>query len=483
MNVAKNALYNILGFAVPIALSLLTVPMYLHSIGQERYGVLSISWLFMGYFGLFDFGLGRAVTHRLSSLVNIDNTKRSEIFFSAMAVSLTLSIVGSAILYFIGNFFFGYQLKVDESLRREIISAIPLLALAVPVATSSGILLGTLQSQQRFFVGNIISASSTIAFQLFPLIVAWIYGPNLFLLLGSGLAARVVGIAGLAIAVSTDLAPPAKVNFSECRRLIKYGGWVAITSVIGPILMITDRFFIGATLGAAAVAAYTIPAQLADRIQTIPQAVVGALFPALSASDKEAADRLIDDAFRSMISLLTLPITLAIFLLPWLLHLWLGDDVPRDSGLIGQILVIGYWANASAFISYAWLQAMGRPDLVTKALAFEIPIYLILLWLSLRYFGLAGAAAALSVRYIIDLLVLSRLGHLNSYPITSISIFIIMFISLSLSEQVEFASLLWYSLAIGCCGAAAIFSWIFAPRSGRQFVKNRLKRSLDRMGP
>jgi hypothetical protein len=60
--VSRNAIYNLVGETVPILAALLAIPVLIRSLGTDRFGLLTIVWMVIGYFGLFDFGLGRALT-------------------------------------------------------------------------------------------------------------------------------------------------------------------------------------------------------------------------------------------------------------------------------------------------------------------------------------------------------------------------------------------------------------------------------------
>lgn len=409
MSIRRNTIYNLAGSLAPTVLSLLTVPIYLKLVGSERYGVLAIAWLLLGYFGLLDLGMSRATSFRIAAQKDAPASARAGTFWAALFVNASMGVLGGVLLWLAAGYFFGSAMKIDESLRAETLSAAPLLAAAVPIATITGVLTGALQGRQRFLQINLISSISTALFQLLPLTIAWALGPNLTGLLLGAIAARLLGAAVLAQQCWAEVGRghAVEVRRDEIMALLKYGGWVSITSIFGPILFLVDRFVIGATLGARAVTDYTVPYQLASRTAILPSALTTAMFPRLSsASDAEKAqlNRL---ASLTLVGALS-PIFLGgIYIMGPFLDLWVGDEVGSGAAWVGRIVLVAMWANALALISFTRLQATGRPDLVTKILLCEIPPYLALLAVLTNGFGLAGAAIATATRSLVDYLLLT----------------------------------------------------------------------------
>ena len=63
---AKNSLINLAGFALPLAVGLITIPLIVRGFGVERFGLLTLAWAVIGYFSLFDMGIGRAITQLIA---------------------------------------------------------------------------------------------------------------------------------------------------------------------------------------------------------------------------------------------------------------------------------------------------------------------------------------------------------------------------------------------------------------------------------
>ncbi len=409
MSVSRHTGYNLLGQVIPIILSLVTVPIYLKLVGADRYGVLAIAWLFLGYFGLFDLGLSRASSYRIAALRDAPAGSRADTFWAALIVNVLMGVVGGLVLWAVAGYFFGHVFKVDERLRPEMVAAVPFLAASVPIATLTGVLTGGLSGREKFLELNTISIVSTALFQLIPMCLAWVIGPNLPLLLSGAVAARMMAAAYLAFRCYTELAAghPFRIKRDEVTILLKYGGWVSLAGLFAPLLFMADRFVIGAVLGARAVSNYTVPYQLASRIQILPSSLSSALFPKLSSAGPEEQEVLSEKATRALASLLFVPFIGAIFVVEPFLHFWVGRSLDGQAGAVARVMLIGLWANAFALLAFTRIEASGRPDMITKIMLVECPPYFVALYFGMMSFGIMGAAFAAAGRSIGDFLLLT----------------------------------------------------------------------------
>ena len=57
---ARNTIWNLLGQVLPMMAGLVTLPVIIRGIGLDRFGVLSLAWIVVGYLGLLDLGIGQS---------------------------------------------------------------------------------------------------------------------------------------------------------------------------------------------------------------------------------------------------------------------------------------------------------------------------------------------------------------------------------------------------------------------------------------
>lgn len=273
MSIAKNASYNLIGSLIPLVVSLVTVPLYLHAIGLERYGVLALCWTLLGYMGFLNLGLGPSVAQKMATLRKTDGAERESVFWTSLWVSLAMGLVAGLVVYGAADAYFTRMKDLPVGLSREIADARAWLAAIIPVILLSSVLTGALQGHERFLAINVITSSMSILMSVAPLAVAYVFGPHLSGLLAAALAVRVGSLLALYLMCRSTIPirQVRRLELSHVRNLLTFGGWVTASAVMAPLLVTFDRFVIGAMLGAAAVSIYTIPHNLVGRLFVIPK--------------------------------------------------------------------------------------------------------------------------------------------------------------------------------------------------------------------
>ena len=479
MSIGRNALYNFVGTAVPTVLALVTVPAYLKLIGPERYGVLAIAWLVLGYFGVFDLGLGRATSQRISTLRDAGADARATAFGTALVSNLCVGLVGALIMWPASYVMFSMEMKLAPAMLVETLAALPLLALAVPVATTLGVLSGALMAREKFFLTNRISITNTCLFQILPLSVAWFFGPNMVTLLAASITARMVGLVLYWIECRREFGADAfrRYDRGQLRELLSYGGWVTVSAIFSPFIQVIDRFLIGAMLGSYAVTVYVVPTQLTSRVQTVSGALCNALFPRMAMASGEDADRLARDAVGVQLALLTPLIAGAFVLMQNGMEFWVGRKLGLETTPIARILLLAAWLNMFANVPFARLQAKGRPDLVTKVMLSELPFFLVALYFSVVHWGVLGAAVVYFARFVVDLSALNWVSSRRFDHFAPIAGSLCAFGLINLALPHVSAGLgVRFLLAVIVGLLFAVQSWIVLPPQLREVVRKRLHR-------
>ena len=91
---ARNTLWSLLGQALPMVAAVLAIPLLVRGLGTERFGILTLTWTVIGYFSLFDFGLGRSLTQVVAERLGSGRTEElPALVWTSMLMILGLGVV------------------------------------------------------------------------------------------------------------------------------------------------------------------------------------------------------------------------------------------------------------------------------------------------------------------------------------------------------------------------------------------------------
>ncbi len=400
----------------PMAVALFAIPRLISGLGDERFGLLSMVWMLVGYFSVFDLGLGRALTKTVAEKLGAGRVADVPgVFWTAFSMMVLLGAAGGLIVFFIAPWLAGHALKIAPALQPETLSSFRAVAYGLPVIITITGLVGTLEACHRFPLINAIRVPTGAFTFVGPLLVlpftSSLY-PVVLVLLAGRLVEWVIFFV-CCFRVVPGLRGGWTFRRDSVPGLLGFGGWMTISNILLPLMIHIDRFLIGAIRSVAEVAYYVTSAEIVVKLLILPRAWVSALFPAFAAHFHQRP-RETSELFAQSIRLLLatlFPVVLGIVLFaPEGLTLWLGPEYGERSAPVMRWLTAGIFLYSLAFVPTSLLQAIGRPDLTAKVHAIELPLYLGLASLLIHRFGIRGAATAWVLRATFDAICLFLLA-------------------------------------------------------------------------
>lgn len=411
-SVARNTIWNLVGQALPMLVAVASMPFLIGGLGAERFGFLAIAWVVVGYFGLFDFGLGQALTRSLADILARGAASAAPpLVWNAILANVVLGLAGAILLALVGPWLAEHALQLPEALRKEGIAAFYVLAASVPFVVLSAALRGALEAAGRFDLVNLVKIPVSMVNYAAPLAVL-LFTTHLAVVVLVIALGRVVACAAYGYLMVSRL-PAVRGEWTPSiepiKPLLRFGGWLTVTNILVPVIVSVDRFIISAVVSIGAVAYYAAPYEVITKLWVFSGALLGVLFPIFSSFGDGAGGRIPALADRAVLvlSAVTLPlVAIALGFAHELLSVWLGADFAARSASVARWLAVGVFVNVLAQVPLTAIHGLGRADITAKLLAAELAGYVALAWVLAGRFGIEGVAAAWAIRAVVNALAL-----------------------------------------------------------------------------
>lgn len=413
MSIKKNTYWNIFGSVAPMLVGLISIPILLENLGTEKLGILTLVWALIGYFSIFDFGLGRALTQRVSLLRSKNNSDDISLTSKyGMILMLIIGSIGAALCQLLLSNFSLAFLNFSEEAYIDSKAAIQLAILAIPITTVTSGFKGILEGFEDFKATSLLRALLGLLNFSTPILSLFLYGPSLEKIVFFLVISRLIILifhGYLALPRVNIFLKPKQSPKKYIADIFYFGSWLTVSNIISPLMVNSDRFVISIILGASIVAYYSIPAEFLIKFLIIPAALTTTLFPRFSqliAIDRNKAILIFYKSIR-IIFIFSFPLMLVISILAFYgLSLWLGEEFANNSYIVVIILSIGILFNSIAQVPHAFLQANGNVKLTSIVHVFEFILYLPMLIVFINTFGIIGAAISWTLRAFFDFLIL-----------------------------------------------------------------------------
>ena len=152
--IARNALWNLAGYATPLIAAVVVIPILIRSLGTARYGVLTIAWGLVGYFGFFDIGLDNALTKLIAERIGKGSEEIRDLIYTGFVIMAATGVAGGIILAALSHSLAYSWFRVPGALAHETALVFCIFSAALPFVITSSCFRGTLAAYQRFDLIN-----------------------------------------------------------------------------------------------------------------------------------------------------------------------------------------------------------------------------------------------------------------------------------------------------------------------------------------
>lgn len=476
--IAKNSIFNLLGQVLPMIAGVATIPFIVRGLGADAYGILSIAFMVLGYFSIFNLGLSRATVKFVAENLSPENRhKVPELVWTSLTLLVALGCAGGALAAVFVPVSVTHFFKMPSSYVAEARTALFILCASMPVMLANDGLRGVLEAAQRFDLVNYVRVPASVTYYLAAALVIpfGIRVPGIVLLMIAIRTASCFAYLLMCFYVIPELKHSVRFSKAALRPLAAFGGWIMISNVTGPVFGYLERFMIASVLSVGMLTYYSVPYDLVSKMIIFPASIVPSLFPYFSyhgARTRAEVSEVTSRTAKYLLLVLTPVAAIFIFFAKDILGLWMGAHFAAQSAAVMQIVAMLFFLNAFAMIPFTSVQALGRPELKAVLDLLVLPIYAAFAWWFMHKWGVSGAALAKLLVTIVDLTALYLFawklkafslrscvsGPLSRAIVASAALMLAVFGVASLHEKL----LITIPLVLFCFAAYAIVFWMAA---------------------
>lgn len=409
--VAVTALSSAFAKAIGIATTLISVPLTIGYLGEERYGVWMTISTVSALLAFADFGIGNGLLNAISQADGKDDRELARVYVSStffMLLSLAALLGGAfAAAYSHVPWDRVFNIANPQAVAEAgpaICAFIGCFLLSMPLGIVNRIQLG----YQEGFANNAWTAVGNLLGLIGVLLVIHFKGSLFWLVVamaGTPLVTTLLNGVRLFVFQRPWILPqPRFARYEAAKKILGLGVLFFVLQFASAVAYSSDNIIIAHILGSSAVAQYAVHTKLFSVVPMLLMMVLSPLWPAYSESIERGDIPWVRRTLvRSLVTSLAFSSVCAVGLAatgPWLLKLWVGDKVPPLFPLLLGLAawtIVGTVGNALAmFLNGASVMRFQVVTALTMtAMAVVLKIALV------RAIGLPGVIWGTVIAYMI----------------------------------------------------------------------------------
>lgn len=346
-----SAMMSMLAKIVSVGTALVSVPITLHYLGNERYGMWMIMSSMVAMLSFADLGMGNGILSMVATAYSRNDMEEIQSVVSSGLVMLTAVAVTVVCAFGIAyphvDWFKLFNVA-SPSARAEAGPAVAVFAIGFAIAIPTSVIQRVQMGLQNGFIASMWLCGGSVLALCNVLIAVWLQASLPWLVaafLSGPIVANIFNTLVFFGSTRPDSRPTIRsANWASGRQVLRTGLLFLLLQVAGAMMFNSHNVIIAQILGAASVPLFAVPDRLFSLVTMTVTMALTPLWPAYRESiergDSEWAQRTLK---RSLVVAVTYAASLAvplIFISPWILHYWVGRGVRPPFALL---LGLGIW--------------------------------------------------------------------------------------------------------------------------------------------
>lgn len=379
------------------------VPLYIHFIGIEAYGLMGIFSTLLAVFGLLDMGLSNTLNRemaRLSSeaenaqeMRDLVRTLERPYWALALGISIVVVLLSSVIAH--------HWVNADQLSPSTIRVAVVLMGVAIAFQWPKGLYAGGLMGLQRQVLLNGINATMATFRGLGAVLVLWLVSPTVEAFFYWQILVSMVDISVIVFFLWRSL--PRAARAPRFRRELLQNIWrfaagIAGITALATVLTQLDKIILSRLLTLEQFGYYMLAYVVAMTLYRFVGPVFAATYPRFTNLVAMGASREIVSLYHrsaQLVSVLVLPLAMVLaFFSEQVLLIWTRDaETAANAHVLTSILVTGTAINSMSQIPNALQLASGWLRLSLMVNFLSVLLLVPLMITLTRAYGPVGAAS------------------------------------------------------------------------------------------
>lgn len=404
MLLRRNVIANYLGQGWTALMGLAFIPVYIHYLGVEAWGLVGFMSLLQAWLTLLDMGLTPTLSREMARFQAGTHTAQSirDLLRSLEVVYGGVAMLVVCAMWLMAPWVTLHWLNTTKLATGLVTQVISIIGLVLAARMTEQVYRGAIQGlQKQVWLNSALSLLATLRWVGVVGILAWVSPSIQLFFLWQGLVS-ILTVVILSRRTYLWLPPgkrTARFDIYTLVRIRRYAGGMAVTTFLALMLTQVDKLLLSKLVSLEDFGYYILAASVAASLSFLISPITMAVFPHLTELVARSDQKMLVETYHrtsQWLAAILIPVALvmAVFAEP-LLYVWTGDTaLTQKAAPLLSLLVLGTLFNGFMHVPYNTQLAHGWTGLAVRinivAVIFIVPG---ILWAVPR-FGAIGAAWA-----------------------------------------------------------------------------------------